>query len=61
VEEIQHARAEKHKKLRAMQKARSVRPDDIHSAEKKMQEVVDNGKTEVKKILDGVKKVMEGR
>jgi ribosome recycling factor len=61
IEEIQQARSEKHKKLRAMLKSRSVVPDDVHMAEKKMQEVVDRGKTEVKKIVDGARKVMEGR
>jgi ribosome recycling factor len=61
IEEIQQARSEKHKKLRAMLKSRSVVPDDVHMAEKKMQEVVDRGKTEVKKILNGARRVMEGR
>jgi ribosome recycling factor len=61
VDEIQHARTDKHKKLRVMLKSRSIRSDDLHLAEKKMQEVVDSGKSEVKKIADGAKKVLEGK
>jgi ribosome recycling factor len=59
--EIQNARAEKHKRLRAMEKSRSVRSDDVRAAEKKMQEVVERGKTEVMKIVDGAKRVMEAK
>ena len=57
--EIREARGAHQKKLRAMQVARTVRPDDIQKAHKQMEDVVKRGNEEVKRILDGVKQALK--
>ncbi|OCK73817.1 ribosome recycling factor [Lepidopterella palustris CBS 459.81] len=56
---VQDARAAHHKKLRKFQVDKSVRPDDIQKAHKNMEEVVKKGIAEVKRIADGLKRVLE--
>jgi ribosome recycling factor len=43
-----------------MQVAKTVRPDDLQKAHILMEEVVKRGNSEVKSILDGAKRVLEG-
>jgi len=57
---VQDARAAHHKKLRKFQVEKSVRPDDLQKATKKMEEAVKRGISEVKRIVDGSRKVLEG-
>ena len=57
--EIREARGAHQKKLRAMQVARTVRPDDIQKAQKQMEDIVKRGNEEVKRILDGAKQVLK--
>jgi ribosome recycling factor len=57
--EIREARGAHHKKLRAMQVARTVRPDDIQKAQNQMEGVVKRGNEEVKRILDGAKQALK--
>jgi ribosome recycling factor len=40
---------------------KSVVPDDLHKAGKRMEEVVKRGHVEVKRIVDGAKKVLESQ
>jgi ribosome recycling factor len=56
---IRTARQNHHKKLRALDVAKKIRPDDSRKAHKQMEEVVKKGNEEVKRILDGVKRVLE--
>lgn len=56
---IQTARQEHNKKLRKFELNRDVLPDDLQKAKKRMEEVVKKGHTEVKRISDGAKKVLE--
>jgi ribosome recycling factor len=58
--EIKEARGSNQKKLRSMQVARTVRPDDLQKTHKLMEDIVKRGNEEVKRILDGAKKVLEG-
>jgi ribosome recycling factor len=58
--EIRQARGAQQKKMRAMQVAKTVRPDDLQKAHKLMEEVVQRGNSEVKRILDGAKRVIQG-
>lgn len=57
---VQDARGAHHKKLRKYQIDKSVRPDDLQKAHKGMEEVVKKGLGEVKRIVDGAKRVLEG-
>ena len=57
---IREARGTHHKKLRKFSLDKSVRPDDIQKANKKMEEVVKAANEEAKRILDGAKKVLQG-
>ncbi len=47
-----------HKKLRAMQIARTVRPDDLRRAGESMEKIVERAVEEVKKVVEGAKKVL---
>ncbi|KAF2471870.1 ribosome recycling factor [Lindgomyces ingoldianus] len=58
---IQDARAAHHKKLRKFQLEKLVLPDDLQKATKRMEEVVKKGHTEVKRIVDGAKRVLESQ
>jgi ribosome recycling factor len=58
-EALKKARLTTHKKFQS--EKRNVRPDDLKKAEKKMEEVVKKGKTEIENIVATAKKVvMEG-
>lgn len=57
---VRDARSKQQKKLRAMQVAKSARPDDLKKAGEKMESVVEKGQGEVKRIVDSAKKVLEG-
>lgn len=56
---IQNARASHHKKLRKFQLEKAVLPDDLQKAGKTMEEVVKKGHAEVKRIVDGARRVLE--
>lgn len=58
---IQNARASHHKKLRKFQVEKAVLPDDLQKAAKRMEDVVKKGHGEVKRIVDGAKKVLESQ
>jgi ribosome recycling factor len=58
---IQTARQEHHKRLRKYELNKEVLPDDLQKAKKKMEEVVKRGHTEVKRISDGAKRVLESQ
>ena len=57
---MRDARAKQQKKLRGMQKDKSVRPDDFHKAGAMMEKVVEKGMGEVKRIVEGARRVLEG-
>ncbi|KAK3719125.1 hypothetical protein LTR37_004689 [Vermiconidia calcicola] len=56
---VRDARGKQQKKLRAMQVSKSARPDDLKKAGDKMEKVVEKGQAEVKRIVDGARKVLE--
>jgi ribosome recycling factor len=56
---VRNARQGQQKKLRAMQLAKSARPDDLKKAGTQMEKVVDKGVQEVKKIVDAAKKALD--
>ncbi|QIW95907.1 hypothetical protein AMS68_001425 [Peltaster fructicola] len=56
---VRDARAKQHKKHRAMQLAKSAKPDDLTKAAKQMEKVVESGQQDVKKAVDNAKKVLE--
>lgn len=56
---IRSARQTQQKKLRAMQLAKSARPDDLKRAGVAMEKVVERGVGEIKKVVDGAKKVLD--
>jgi ribosome recycling factor len=56
---VRDARGKQQKKLRALQLAKSARPDDLKKAGVQMEKVVEKATAEVKKIVDGVKKMLE--
>jgi ribosome recycling factor len=58
---IQTARQEHNKKLRKYELNRDVLPDDLQKAKKRMEDVVKKGHTEVKRISDGAKRVLESQ
>jgi ribosome recycling factor len=47
--------------LRKFQLDKSVLPDDLQKAGKRMEEVVKKGHSEVKHIVDGAKKVLQSQ
>lgn len=57
---VRNARGAHQKALRAMEKAKSARPDDVKKAGDQMEKIVTGGVAEVKKIADSAKKVLEG-
>lgn len=56
---IRNARQTQQKKLRALQLAKSARPDDLKKAGAQMEKVVEKGTAEVKRIVDGARKVLD--
>ena len=56
---MRDARGKQQKKLRAMQLAKSARPDDLKKAATQMEKVVEKGAVEVKRVVDSAKKVLE--
>jgi ribosome recycling factor len=56
---VRDARGKQQKKLRAMQVAKSARPDDLKKAGTLMEKAVEKGAAEVKKVVDNAKKVLE--
>lgn len=58
---IHDARAAHHKKMRKFQVEKSILPDDFQKAGKAMEEVVKKGHAEVKRIVDGAKKVLDSQ
>lgn len=58
---IQTARQEHHKRLRKYELNREVLPDDLQKAKKQMEDVVKKGHTEVKRISDSAKRVLESQ
>jgi len=56
---VHDARAAQHKKHRAIQLAKTARPDDLKKAAVQMEKVVERANGEVKRIVDGVRKGLE--
>ncbi|EME38455.1 hypothetical protein DOTSEDRAFT_96214, partial [Dothistroma septosporum NZE10] len=56
---VRDARGKQQKKLRAMQLGKAARPDDLKKASIQMEKVVERGTSEVKKIVDNAKKVLD--
>lgn len=56
---VKDARAKQQKKLRAMQLAKSARPDELKKAGTAMEKVVEKGSAELKKVVDAAKKMLE--
>lgn len=59
--QIQVARQEHNKRLRKFELNRDVLPDDLQKAKVRMEDVVKKGHTEIKRISDGAKKVLESQ
>ncbi|KAL9054598.1 MAG: hypothetical protein Q9162_004061 [Coniocarpon cinnabarinum] len=57
---VRNARGAHQKVLRAMEKARSARPDDVKKAGDEMEKIVAAGNAEVRRIADTAKKALEG-
>ncbi|KAF1991834.1 ribosome recycling factor [Aulographum hederae CBS 113979] len=57
--DVKNARQSHQKKLRQMELARRVRPDDLKKAHKQMEDIVKNGNEEVRRIASGAKSVLE--
>lgn len=56
---IRDARAKQHKKHRAMQSMKGVSPDNLRKAAAEMEKVVEKAQAEVKRTVDGAKKMLE--
>ncbi|KAH9843350.1 ribosome recycling factor [Teratosphaeria destructans] len=56
---VRDARGKQQRKLRALQLGKTVRPDDLKKAGVQMEKVVEKGAAEVKKIVDGARKMLE--
>lgn len=56
---VQVARQDHNKRLRKFEVNRDVLPDDLQKAKKRMEEVVKKGHTEIKRISEGAKKVLQ--
>ncbi|SLM40144.1 Ribosome recycling factor domain [Lasallia pustulata] len=56
---VQEARGRQQKKLRAMKLARKAGPDALRKAGEKMEKVVQKGSAEVKKVVEGARRVLE--
>lgn len=58
LDQIREARAGKNKKLRAMQIAKTVNPDQIQKAQKEMEVIIQRFSNEVKQITETHKKII---
>jgi ribosome recycling factor len=58
---IQNARQTHHKNLRKMSLEKTILPDDLQKATKRMEDVVKKGHSEVKRIVDTAKKVLDSQ
>ncbi|KAF2136218.1 uncharacterized protein K452DRAFT_302950 [Aplosporella prunicola CBS 121167] len=56
---VQNARTAHNKRIRALEVKRTVRPDDVVKAKKLMDECAKKGQSEVKRIVDGARRVLE--
>jgi ribosome recycling factor len=56
---VRQARAAQQKRHRQMELSKTVRPDDLRKASKKMEEIVEKGNMEMKKITETAKKAMD--
>ncbi|KYG42741.1 hypothetical protein M433DRAFT_157547 [Acidomyces richmondensis BFW] len=56
---VHDARAAQHKKHRAIQLAKTARPDDLKKASMLMEKLVERANGEVKRIVDGARKALE--
>ena len=56
---LRNARGKQQKKFRAMQLAKSARMDVLKKAGTQMEKVVEKGTAELKRLVDGAKKVLE--
>lgn len=56
---VREARGKQQKKMRAMEKDRKIRPDDLKKAAGQMEKVAEKGQGEVKRIVDSAKKVLD--
>ena len=57
--QLRDARGKQQKKLRAIQLAKTARPDDLKKASTMMEKVVEEGSGELKKIYEKAKKGIE--
>ena len=57
---VRDARGKQQKKLRGMQVSKSAIPDDLKKAGGLMEKVVEAGTAEVKRVVEGARKVLEG-
>ena len=53
---VRQARAAQQKRHRNMELSKEIRPDDLHKASKKMEEVVEKGNANVKRVVDTARK-----
>ncbi len=58
---IRNARQSHHKRLRALQLERKIRPDDLRKANAAMEKTVEKGVAEVKKVADRARKTLESQ
>lgn len=56
---VRKARAAMQKRFRAIELARSARPDDLNKAQKDMENVVQQSFKDIKEVVDAAKKGME--
>lgn len=56
---MRDARGKQQKKLRALELAKTARPDDLKKAKGLMEKVVEKGQGDVKKAVDEKKKALE--
>jgi len=57
---VQNARAAQKRLLRAMELARTVRPDDLKRAGREMGKVVEGGVREVREVVEGARRGLRG-
>lgn len=57
---VQNARAAQKKVLRALELARTVRPDDLQRAGREMGKLVEGGVREVRGVVEGARKGLGG-
>lgn len=56
---MRDARGKQQKRLRALELAKSARPDDLKKAKTLMEKVVEKGTGEVKKVVEEKRKALE--